>query len=186
MTSGSVIVAGVDDQRVVGGPQRRHRACRIQVVTPPHIRKYGLEVVGQAGRHVLVVAPSRPLFGRSGQEDLHIGIGQHDGADVTALDHDAAGPRGEFALQPYQTRPDGGHRRHRRHRLGDLVAADLTRNILCVKVSLILVGVIAHRQRNILRGHLDGRGVGQVDAGPEHCQRHDSVHRAGIQISRTE
>ena len=78
-----------------------------------------------------------------------------------------------------------GNRRHRRHRPGDRVAADLGRNILSVKVSAVLVGVVADRQRTPPLAASMARVVSiQVDTGPQHGQRHDPVHRAGVQIAR--
>src|SRR6478609_7269791 len=48
-------VTAVDDVRVVGGPQRRDRACRVQVVAPSHVGQHGCIVVTESGGDVLVV-----------------------------------------------------------------------------------------------------------------------------------
>ena len=147
------------------------------------VGQHGLVVVAQPGRDVLVVAPPRPFLGRRGQEDLHVGVGQHHGADVAALDHDAPLARRQLALQLHQPGPHRGHRRYRRHRLGHFVAADLSRNVFSGKVRAILVGVVADGQVDVRRGSADRIRVVQIDPGPQHRQRHDPVHRAGVQIA---
>ena len=129
------------------------------MVTALHIGQHGFVVVAKAARDILVIAATRTLLGRRRQEDLHVRIGQHHRADIAALDDHTAGPDGQLTLQSNQARPHGRHRRHRRHRLGHRVAADLDRNVFCVKVSAVLAGVVANRQRNVGGRRLNGGGI---------------------------
>ena len=56
--------AGVDDDGVVSGPQRRHRSRGVQVVAALDVGQHCLVIVGQPGRLVLVVAAARTLLTR--------------------------------------------------------------------------------------------------------------------------
>ena len=53
-------LAGVDDDRVVSRPKRRHCTRGIQVVAALHIGQHSVVVVAQAVGDVLVVAAARP------------------------------------------------------------------------------------------------------------------------------
>ena len=183
ITSDSVIVAGVDQQRIGRCPQRRHRPRRVQVVAAAHVGEHALIVVGQARGDILVVATTRPGLGRRGQEDLDVGVGQHHGSDVAAFHHDAARAGGQCraACRPAGCAPRAPTTPPTLP--SDLVAADLRRNILSVKVTAILVGVVAHRQLRVGRDCLDGRLVGRVYSGAQHRQCDEAVHRTGVQVA---
>jgi hypothetical protein len=178
-------VAGVDDHRVRGRAQRRHRPGGIQVVAASHVGQNTLVVVGQTRGDVLVVAPPGTGLRRRGQEDLHRRVGQYHGPDVSALDDDVARTPGHGLLQFDEPGAHSGYRRHRRNRSGYLVTADLGRNIFSFKVTSDRPGVVTHRQLH-LRGNLfDGFGVRRLDSGTQNGQRHDPIHRPGIQIACT-
>jgi hypothetical protein len=89
----------------------------------------------------------------------------------------------QLALQLNQPGAHRGNRRHRRHRLGHFVAANLYRNIFSRKVGAIPVGIIPDGKVNIRRGGTDSIHIVRIDPGPQHRQRHDAVHRTGIQIA---
>ena len=137
----------------------------------------------KAGGDILIIATPCPRLGRRGQVDLDVGVGQHHGPNVASFNHDAAGSPGQGALQVDKSGADGGNRRHRGHRLGDLVATDFRRNILAVKVTAILIGVEAHRQLGVGRDCSYAVLVGEVDSGAQHSERDDAVHRTGIQVA---
>ena len=55
-----------------------------------------------AGRAQLGGAPARPRLGGGGDEDLHLGIGKDDRADVAAVEHRAGRRTAEAALEREQ------------------------------------------------------------------------------------
>ena len=69
-----------------------------------------------AARDELVEAPARAHLGRRGEEELHLGVREDDGADVAALEHDAAarrrpGAAGRAAPRARRGSPRRGSRR---------------------------------------------------------------------------
>ena len=90
--------------RVESSASRRRRASRMASASGP----VGVEAA-------FLRAPPGTLLGRRVEEDLEVGVGQHDRADVAAGHDDPAGGR-EVALALEERRPqlrdgrDGGHR----------------------------------------------------------------------------
>ena len=73
-------VAGVDGRRVVGGDERRVLALLVLLVAQGLVAQDGL-VVGAE----LLGAAAGALLGAGGEEDLELGVGRDDRADVAAL-----------------------------------------------------------------------------------------------------
>ncbi len=115
----------------------------------------------------LLGPPAGPLLDRRLEEDLEVGIGQHDGPDVAAGHHDPAA-RGELALALEQGEAQLGDRGDRRDgridgRLVDVVGVidavdeDAGQPALGVGRQFDLVGEAAHRVR-VRGGHAPGEG----------------------------
>ena len=180
-------VTAVDDDRVVGRPQGRHRARGVQVVATLHVGQHGVVVVGagrtrRSGRCVDGPAP-RPT--RSGRSSRRRRAGRRcrcrgprprrppgrrrvRAADPPAGSAPRAPPRPRRppwsprrrGSRPRRPLPQGstGPRRDRSRRPG--------------------------RRRDGQLGH--GRGVVEIDPGAQHGQRHDPVHRTGVEVARTQ
>ena len=69
--------------------------------------------------------------GVCGQEDLDLGVGEHDGADVATLGHDVS-RKAELTLAGDHGFAHGGDGRHAGDALVDLGRADLGRDVLPV------------------------------------------------------
>ena len=127
--------------------------------------------------HLVALAPRGADVVPRGEEDLQRRVGEHDGADVAALDDAPAVLAYPRALALDQHRADRRVRRHLRHRRGDLGAADLGRDVAPVE---------PHADRRRARsGGAGDRGdrvaVVEVDAGVERGERDRAVHRAGVE-----
>ena len=125
-------VAGVDHHGVVGLGQRRVGAAAVEVVAS---RRWPPPPRPAPGRALLLVAAGGAHLGRGRQVELERRVGEHDRADVAALDHPAAARRGPRPLLAAQLVAHRRVRRHRAHRavhlgradgLGDVVAVDVT------------------------------------------------------------
>ena len=133
---GDGAAGGVDHDRVVGRPQRRHRPAAVERVAPRRARpapsSTATVAVGRALRRAGGAGPARR---RSAvEEHLHRRVREHDGADVAAFDDSAAvlarpTPAGGRRA-PSRT---GGMRGDRRHRGGDLGSADLGAHVAAVE-----------------------------------------------------
>ena len=185
-TSDSRHVTGVDDDRVVGRTQRRHRAGGVQVVAALHVGQHRLVVAGEAVGDVLVVAPPRPFLGRRGQEDLHVGIGQHDGADVAALDHDAAGPSASSRCRSTSRVRTSGTAETAETALVTASPRISTETSSPPRKYRSSSGSKPTARSTSDASSADRRGVVEVDTGAQHGQRHDPVHRTGVQVARTQ
>ena len=105
----------------VGLHERRHLAALVEGVA-----------AGEVGGHRLVVevgdllgAPLGPHLGIGGEVHLELGVGEHDRADVAALEHAAAVGRRPLALAPHHLGAHGRVGGHDADRPADLGAADL-------------------------------------------------------------
>ncbi len=117
-----------------------------------------------------------PGLGGGGQVDLHIGVGQHHGADVAAFDH-APAPR-------RHPRPLSGHQFPAHGRVGghggdggvDGDGADGVGGVLAVDED---AGAHLDVERPGQAGH--ALGVGQIDAPGQRRPRHGPVHGPGVE-----
>ena len=116
-------VGRVDEHRAVGLLQRRDRAALVLRVALLHVGEGLLERDRLPLRDELGMAAPRADLGARGEEELHLGVGEHDRADVAALEHDAAAaPR-----EPLQLEEDAAHvamSRDRARALRDVRHAD--------------------------------------------------------------
>ena len=112
-------------------PQRRDRPGRIELVAPPQLGQ-DLRRLGPAGvEAALLGPPPGPLLGRGVEEQLEVGVGQHDGPDVAA-GHDDPAAVDEPALPLEERGAELRDARDRRHGHVDLGAADRGRGVLAV------------------------------------------------------
>ena len=161
------VAVGRDDPGVRRGPQRRDGPRGVQLVAPPESVEDALRLRAVRVEAALLGPAAGPLLDRRLEEDLEVGIGQHDGPDVAAGHHDAAA-RGELALPLEQREAQLRDRRDRRdggvdRRVVDIVGVvdavdqDAGEPALGVRRQLDLVGEPAHRVR-VRRGHAAGQG----------------------------
>ena len=126
------VAVGLDDHGVVGGAQGRDRPVAIEVVADPELLADGLGLVAGRIQAALVDPPHRALLDRGVEEQLEIGIGQHDRPDVAPRDDDPAALR-ERALAREQGRPHVADLRHVRHRGVNVRAARLVGRVRAVQ-----------------------------------------------------
>src|SRR3712207_942752 len=108
-------VARVDLDGVVGGLQRRVLALHVLLVAQQLVLQRDLVVGAQ-----LVGAAAGALLGAGGQEDLQLGVGRDDRADVAALGDPVLAVVEHLALFVDERGADGLQRGHPAGRLGGL------------------------------------------------------------------
>ena len=122
-------------------------------------------------------APPGALLRRRIQVNLHVGVGEHHGADVPSL-YDHAVPASQRALAIDEHLAHLRHPRHRRRRLVDVRRPHSTRN----------VGAVRHHE-TVFDGELQsgrqrahGIFVGQRQPSPERSPTHRAIHRARVHV----
>ena len=96
---------------ILGRTKRRHRPPAIELVASPQRVEDPLRIRTVGRQAPLPDPPAGPLLDRGVEEDLEVGIGQDDGADVATGDDDPAA-FGEGPLDRQECGPDVGHAGH--------------------------------------------------------------------------
>ena len=96
--------------------ERRDLAVGIALVARADVGQHIFVMRRHAAREQLAHAPLGADLRRGGDEQLHVGIGRDDRADVAAVEHRSARLAGEILLPLEQRR---ANRRISRHRRGD-------------------------------------------------------------------
>src|SRR5439155_7667600 len=123
-------------------------------------------------------------FGRGGgQVDLEGGVGGHDGTDVAAFDHDAAGAAGDDrALLGDQGGTHGRYSRNSRDRGGHLGPADEAGHVGAVDGDGRGGGIGTDADADLAEHLEHGVGVGRVDAAAQDGPGQGPVHRARVDV----
>jgi hypothetical protein len=185
---------GVDHHGIGGRLQRGVQSAAVLGVPPVQVLRDGREVRGGGVRRsrtrshpggdpgVLLMTALRPFRRIRDQVDLQGRIGDDDGADVPALHHHP--PRaGEFPLPLQQERPHRRVGRHRGDRESHGAAADLAGNIAVAEPVVLPAGVHRGDQVELRQQQGDRLVVGGIEAGVEHREGDDPVHRPGVQVA---
>ena len=101
------VAVGRDDPCVRRGAERRDRTRRIELIAPAQRIEEARGVRAVRVEPALLGPPPRPLLDRRLEEDLEIGVGQDDRADVAPGHHDPAGRR-QRALPSSRARRSSG------------------------------------------------------------------------------
>ncbi len=139
-------------------------------------------LVGQLGD--LLRPPRGPDLGGGVEVHLELGVGEHDRADVTTLDHATAvlgRPTRAAAGASALARPRVG--RHDAHRAGDLRAPDLDGGIDAVHRDR---AVVAHASSRSTRDPRRPARRRRVDAPAQRRERDRPVHRPGVEVAEAE
>src|SRR5580704_9234697 len=161
-------MSGVEQVRVRGGLQGGGGA--------PGIALVAAQEVGQNLFLVRLFAPCPQLqhaaggahFGAGDDEQLYVGAGGYDGADIAAVEHGAGGFHGKLALVAHQCLAHLGDRRDHRRRLGD---------------DLQFQGIIVEFLRIERHRRFDGaRSVVERIAGIEHRLAHGAIEQPGVEM----
>src|SRR5690348_1481738 len=123
-------VVGVDDHRVVRRTQWRDRTLGIDAIPKLDLPAHRLLVDALATPLVLSRAAPHLLVEARHEEELVVGVGKHDGADV-ASGHDNAIP-GHLPLLLDQRPADTRGRRHHRQRVGVVRVVDALGELVAV------------------------------------------------------
>ena len=122
------VPVGRDVDGVVGRDERGDRPVAVEVVAPAQVGQDGRRL-GRAGIEAALLGPSPgALLGRGVEEDLEVGVGQHDRPDV-APGHDDPARGRERPLAGQERGPDLGHARDLADRSVDLGSADLVGHV---------------------------------------------------------
>ena len=113
--------------------KRRCRSGRVGLVPSRHRLAQTLDLDLTSSCSLVLLSASRPLDVARRQEDLHRGVGEHDGADVATFDDAAAVLLGPRALPSHEDRAHLGVGRDRRHGRRHLWAADLVGDVASVE-----------------------------------------------------
>ena len=174
-----LVAVGHDPHGVVGGPERRRRAVAVDVVARAQVGEDRRGRIGVARDAALLRAAAGALLGRRLEEDLHVGIGQDDGADVAAGEHDRA-LDGQCALALEERGADLGL-------TGDLGHVALHRGLSDVLGDVGLVhqhrfhpAVVARGQRDPPSQGCHGRAVVERRGLAERQPRQGAIQEPGV------
>src|SRR5262249_2948254 len=112
-------IRGVEQYRVFGHAKGRCGAALVALVAPPDIGEHLSFADRAAILDELEVTAPRALLGRGNDEQLHVGIGADDGADIATVEHGTPLSCSEVALIGEQRLAHLGMRGDDRRRLAD-------------------------------------------------------------------
>ena len=180
-------MAVVEHQRIVSLTQRRRLAMCVDIVALLHVLQYLVEVGGHALCFKLLEAALGAYLGRSGDENLQFGVGEHHRSYVASVHHDAL----LFAHSLLLLHEFLAYERQRRNR------THVLRHLQCAYVALHALAVEAHLRQLCLAVQLESElHVGQqrlqsrfvdivvcVEYAVAHGeQRHGTVHGARVNV----
>ena len=152
------------------------------------LRNAGLELRQRRHRkttlaQILSPAPG-PLSHRGGEEHLAVGVGEHGGADIAPLSHQAtAGTHG--LLLAGEGRAHTAMGRHRTHLGRDLGAADRVGHVMAIDLHPLLLCIArGELQIKTLQQRRHRTGIGGVHALALHPPGEGPIHGAGVEINQ--
>jgi hypothetical protein len=167
-----VELGGVEKGRVLRRAQRSGGAARIARVPSADVGENRLEAAVLPLREKLAVPPLGPHLGRGRHEQLDVGLRADHGADVAAVEHGAAVPSGEAALEVEQRLAHGGNGGDDRGRLAHLATAQ----------ARLVEAPEIQRPRRRFRG----RRILERAAGVEKGAGDPAVDEAGVEVRQPE
>ena len=134
----------IDDNRILSRTHRGNSSRRIAAITVSQFRDDLLQRAHDSPSRQVTLSPSRPLFQRCVQPNLHRGFRHDHGADIPASDDDAPVAR-QLPLQAEESPPDRRMGRNQGSEPIDLWGSDRPGHIAAVEPDVIEPPILDRR-----------------------------------------
>ena len=131
----------------------------------------------------LIEAAQAAHLGGRVQENLHLGLGKDDRADIAAL-HDDSALGDQFLLHLDHPGANGRMNTHARGGIGDGLIAQQAGHVLTVEQDAIALLAGFEANGSVRGKSFQGRALVQRHSCPEGLEREGAVHGAGFQIQQ--